>query len=126
MVLYHFCTDSTVKSILRRGITRGALALPTLTGYALYNGWQWLTADPDPAHQSWATRFVIRESRTAWRLTVEIPDTELHRLYDRQRLALEYSGVPALFDGWPGSANWRVYHGQIPAKWIKYAERMEG
>lgn len=56
MVLYHFCSARDVKPILEQGVTRGMLVLPTLTGYSMRSRWQWLTADPDPAHQSWATQ----------------------------------------------------------------------
>ena len=69
---------------------------------------------------------MISENRTAWRLTVNIPDSELHRLYDATALIAQYEHAAPLFDGWPGSANWRVYRGQIPRTWIVHAERMEG
>jgi hypothetical protein len=73
--------------------------------------------------QSWATRNAIQYSRTAWRLTVEIPDNELDRIYDRQRLRAVYPLTEPLFEGWPGSENWCVHHGRIPREYIKAYER---
>ena len=126
MTLYHFCADKHVKQILRQGLTIGGVAEPTNTGYLIHNGWMWLTLDPDPARQSWATRNVVKYSRTAWRLTVEIPDDELVKLYDRNTLPMLYPNTAMLFKGWPGSENWRIFHGVIPKEWIKKAEKMEG
>ena len=125
MTLYHFCADKHVKQILRQGITIGAVSEPTATGFIIHSGYMWLTTDPDPARQSWATRVKVRYSRTAWRLTVEIPDYEWPKLYSRKTLRMRYPATDMLFAGWPGSENWRVFHGIIPKEWIVKAERME-
>lgn len=123
MILYHFCADRHIKSILRSGLTKGGLTEITPHGFILHAGWVWLTTDLDAKKQSWATRNAIQYSRTAWRLTVEIPDDELDRIYDRQRLQMVYPLTAPLFEGWPGSENWRVYHGRIPREYIKAYER---
>lgn len=72
MILYHFCAAKHIKSILRQGLTKGALAEPTPTGFRIYYGYTWLTVDPDPNKQSWATRNAIKYDRTAWRLTIDM------------------------------------------------------
>ena len=126
MTFYHFCADKHVKSILRQGITMGAVAEPTATGFIIHNGYMWLTTDPDPTRQSWATRNRVKYSRTAWRLTVEIPDSELQKVFDRCEICQRWPGTLPLFEGWAGSDNWRVFHGIIPKAWITKAERMEG
>ena len=125
MTLYHFCADRHVKSILRQGLKIGAVAEPTSKGFIIHNGYIWLTTDGDPARQSWATKNAIKYSRTAWRLTIEIPESETGRLYNGSTLPLLYPGARLLFEGWIGSYNWRVFHGMIPKEWIVKAERME-
>lgn len=126
MTLYHFCANKNIKSILRNGLSVGGLTEITPWGYIVHSGWIWLTTDPDPARQSWATRNVVRYSRTAWRLTIEIPDDELDQLYDRDRIRALYPSAALLFSGWSGSENWRVYHGIIPHGYIKASDNMEG
>lgn len=126
MTLYHFCADKHVKKIMREGLTIGGLAEPTVTGYILHNNYIWLTKDPDPKNQSWATRHIVKYSRTAWRLTIEIP-TAFARIWllNRFDITMMYPACAGLLDGWPGSENWRVYNGVIPKEWIVKAERME-
>ena len=123
MILYHFCADRHIKNILRKGLIEGGLTEITPRGFILHTGWEWLTTDPDPKHQSWATRNIVQYDRTAWRLTIEIPDSELYRIYDRQRLQTIYPFANPLFEGWLGSENWRVYRGWIPKEYIKAYER---
>ena len=124
MTIYHFCADKHVKNIMRKGLTIGSVVEPTETGFILHNGWMWLTLDPEPNRQSWATQNRVKYSRTAWRLTIDIPDDEWYKLYDREKLCARYPACDALFEGWPGSDNWRVFHGMIPKHWIVNAERM--
>lgn len=124
MIFYHFCADRDKNNIMRHGLTIGGVAVPEGKGFQLYNGWIWLTCCGDATKQSWDTHRVIRYSRTAWRLSVDIPDSEKHRLYDRVSLRTKYgANVDLLFKGWDGSADWRVFHGMIPAEWIKAVER---
>ena len=125
MTIYHFCAAKHVKQIIRQGFTVGAIPEPTHTGFIIHSGWTWLTHDPDPKNQSWATRNAIKHSRTAWRLTIEIPDDELHNLYGRVGICAIYPACDMLFRGFPGSENWRVFHGTIPKKWIIEAKEME-
>lgn len=127
MKLFHFCSSKHIKQIMRQGLTMGAVVEPTATGFYIHNGWVWLTSDPDPTRQSWATRNQIKYSRTAWRLTVEIPDNIPDGfLHNRTTLSMIWPSTCALFDGWPGSENWRVFHGVIPKEWIVKAEKMVG
>lgn len=125
MTLYHFCADKHVKQIMRKGLTIGVVTEPTPAGYIMHNGWIWLTTDPNPTRQSWATRHQIKYSRTAWRLTIEIPAEFIERLFDRPMLTAIYPTTYRLFDGWPGSENWRIFHGMIPREWIVKADKME-
>lgn len=132
MILYHFCSERDYKRIQREGISKGMIAImpgngseDSFKGVAIHTNWQWLTYDPDPAHQSWATRNLISYSRTAYRLTLDVPQEEAEaRLYDRERLKKIIPEADYLFEGWPGSECWRVYQGYIPSKWIVLAERM--
>ena len=126
MRIYHFCSARDVKAIRRQGIRLGGVYI-SKTGDAksveIYQGYQWLTLDPEKKNQSWATRHFVKYDRTAYRLTVELPDDAV--LYDRDGLEAEIPGSGILFDGWPGSENWRVYHGWILPEWITACERME-
>ena len=124
MTLYHFCANRHVKRILHDGLCIGGVTVATDTGFRLHAGYSWLTLDGDPARQSWATREMIRYSRTDWRLTVKIPKSEECRILGRDALEAELPGSGVLFDGWPGSENWRVYHGYIPRSWIVAVDDM--
>ena len=124
MKLYHFCSDKHIKSIMRQGLNTGAVVEPTDHGYIMHSGYIWLTKDPDPNNQSWATQHIVRYNRVAWRLTIEIPHEEENQIFDRECLAKVFPGSGPLFDGWAGSENWRVFKGMIPRDWITAAERM--
>lgn len=124
MRLYHFCADRHVKRILRQGLCIGGVMVATDTGFKLHATYNWLTMDGDPTHQSWATRNTIPYSRTAWRLTIKIPDADMGKLMDRDALETHLPGSGVLFDGWPWSESWRVYHGFIPKEWIVAVDDM--
>ena len=126
MRIYHFCSARDVKAIRRQGIRLGGVYISKpgdAKSVEIYQGYQWLTLDPEKKNQSWATRHLVKYDRTAYRLTVELPDDAV--LYDRDGLEAEIPGSGILFDGWPGSENWRVYHGWILPEWIIACERME-
>lgn len=124
MRIYHFCADRHVKRILHEGLRIGGVMVPSATGFRMIATYIWLTLDSNPKHQSWATRSMIPYSRTDWRLTIEIPEADAQRLMDRDALEAEIPGSEALFIGWPGSENWRVYHGFIPKEWIVAVDDM--
>lgn len=126
MRMYHYCCERDMKGIRKGGITEGAVVTWEGKGRGfpvIRKGWQWLTFSADHGGQSWATRETIRYDRTEYRWTVEIPDEDLSQLYDRDRLAAEIPGSEALFDGWAGSENWRVFHGPIFRKQLIRLER---
>ena len=125
MKIYHFCADRLLWRILKDGLTMGGVAVPEKKGFVMYTGWVWLTCDPDPTHQSWATQNFVQYSRTAWRLTIEIPELWLKNIFDRQQLSEAVPGAEIVFDGYPYSEQWRAFNGRIPREWIKAAEKME-
>ena len=125
MTMSPFCGEKFVKSIRHDGLNVGMVCVPGKRGLVIYRGWIWLTLDKNAANQSWATRILIPYSRTAWRVTVDIPDSYLHRLFDRKMLQGMIPGSGALFDGWPGNESWRVYHGTIPPSWITEITRTD-
>lgn len=125
--LFHFCPAHMVESIRVNGLSRGKLPIIYPAGQKLIPRCQWLTTDGDPERQSWATSHLIHYSRTAYRLTVEIPAQEkkrLHRAIDfMKRYPVEARGV---VEGWAGSEHWFIFKGIIPPDWIKEIVRMEG
>ena len=131
MILYHFCCEHDMRGIRNKGICRGAVVTdrPILRkGKTVYQnvlnmGWQWLTLDGDRTRQSWATNHLIRIDRLEYRWTVEIPKDDECQLYDRDGMAWQIPTRERLFDGWAGSENWRVYHGNIPKRYLKKLER---
>ena len=134
MELYHFCREKDWRGIRTDGITRGMIPKYTKVGgpkglnrdvLTIIDGWQWLTAEPRRDHQSWATKYLLKAgmNRTEIRITVEIPEKEADSLYTRDRIAGVYPDVDFLFEGWPGSENWRVFRGKIPKYWIRKAEK---
>ena len=126
MVLYHFCAAHMIPSIMKHGLTLGQW--PRIG--ELHKNWpkcQWLTKDPNPKNQSWATRRLVSYSRTAYRLTVKIPDSHHRKCvkatdYIKDLPDYEHS----LITEWDGSENWYVYTGNIPPKWIVGCRKMEG
>lgn len=123
MILYHFCAQKHIDAILREGLTMGGVTELTASGVILHDGWTWLTLERDPRKQSWAkNQTILPYSRTAWRLTIEIPDSELKRLYNREKLTALYPATQLLFRGFEGCEEWRAFKGPIPAQWIKRAE----
>ena len=127
ITLYHFCCDRDMSGIRSQGITKGEIVGEKQNKFGKWGrveflGWQWLTYDKNRDRQSWATRKLIKYSRTEYRFTVEIPEKEVSQLYDRDRLAEEIPGTERLFDGWAGSENWVVYRGKIPKYWLKKLE----
>ena len=128
MILYHFCCERDMKGIKNRGITRGVIVGETLIRSPgtkgkwqpyFYPGWQWITLCGERESQSWATQHLIRYDRTEYRWTIDIPESEQSQIYDMDRLNAIIPGTEALFIGWPGSENWRVYRGSIPIWWLK-------
>lgn len=132
MTFYHFCCERDMRGIRNKGITKGMIAgerqVSQGKGKAgkwvtwLVPGWQWITLDGNHDGQSWATRQTIRIDRTEYRWTIELPEKEMDSLYDRERLMELYPGTEALFDGWKGSENWRVYRGPILKRWLTKLE----
>ena len=126
MILYHFCAAYMKDSILAEGLTEGKF--PHWDGNNLnpIDRCQWLTAERDPHKQSWATRHLIHYSRTAFRLTVNIPDSHHKKLVRAIDFVKGMSEDDRrLITDWDGSEKWYIYRGNIPAKWIIGCHRME-
>ena len=128
---YHFCCKQDMRGIRNQGITQGVIVTqrqirPGRPGepwiIERFPGWQWLTYDGNHDRQSWATTYKIRYSRTEYRFTVEIPESDVTQIYDRDRLAELMPGTETLFDGWEGSENWFVYRGNISKYQLKKLE----
>lgn len=128
MILYHFSSEKDARGIRRSGITEGVIMIKRGENRLTFRtGWQWLTDDPDPLHQSWNTHHLLRYDRTAYRFTLDIPDREAEaRVFDRARLREIMPEADYLFEGWPGSESWRVYRGHIRKSCILAMERMVG
>ena len=112
------------RSIRRTGLRDGKLVLQGPFEMQILTPYQWLTTEPDPNKQSWATRHLIPYSRTAYRMTIEIPERHLGLLLDADTLKRIYPQTTNLFNGWAGSEGWHVYHGMIPPTWILASEQM--
>lgn len=125
MILYHFCAAHMMPAIMREGLTLGKY--PILgASFALWPKTQWLTKDPDPRRQSWATRALVPYSRLAYRLTVQIPESYRKKLVKASDYAKRLPEEDrALVSKWAGSENWYVYLANIPPKWIVGCTRMD-
>ena len=125
MTVYHFCSAKGMRGIRRKGICEGvAVRWENDVLYMRY-GYQWVTLDGRHDAQSWATNVMISEDRTAYRWTVEIPESETGSLLDRDGLDKAVPGCGQAFDGWDGSENWRVFSGRIPRKWLKKLDKWD-
>lgn len=126
MTLYHFCAAHMKDDIMRCGLTLGQF--PFLSGgeYQLITRCQWLTAEPDSREQSWATQNMIDYSRTAYRLTINIPDNYHKKIVLATDFVKDMSEESAqIVTGWPGSDKWYIYRGIIPANWIVGCKKTE-
>lgn len=124
MILYHFCPAHMVEGIKKNGLTLGKFPLLGDGHTSFIDDCQWLTADPDPKNQSWATSHLIPYSRTAYRLTVEIPPSRVRKLYRALTFVKDLKPEHReIVEGWSGSEDWYIYKGKIPPKWIKKCER---
>lgn len=125
MILYHFCPAHLKDAILLEGITKGAFPLIESGGFV--RDVQWLTSERDPKMQTWATKNMISYSRTAYRLTIEIPASRRKKLLKAMDWAKRFpAGDQKIVTEWTGSDAWYVYLGKIPPKWILGCRRMDG
>lgn len=126
ITLYHFCAAHSLRSILAEGLTLGMTPVFENGEMHIEHGTQWLTADKNPQRQSWHTHTLVPYSRTAYRLTVNIPHSRRKKLLSAaehiQRFPEENKG---LVENWPGSEHWYVYAGKIPPEWIVGYKRTE-
>ena len=126
MILYHFCAAHMLPAILKEGLTLGRWPIIG----ANVQTWpksQWLTKNADPTKQSWATQNLISHSRTAYRLTVRIPDNYRKKLVQARVQMMNFPQKDrAIITEWPGSDDWYVYLGNIPPTWIVGCRKMEG
>lgn len=126
MVLYHFCAAHAVPSILRDGLTFWMLPLYEPLGFTLEPNWQWLTTEKDPKKQSWTECNMAPYSRTAYRLTIRIPDSYRKKLIKATELVKSLrEDQRHIVDDWAGSDSWYVFHGRIPPGWIIGKARCE-
>jgi hypothetical protein len=127
MILYHFCPAHLLDGIRKNGLTLGAFPLIDEKHTKLIKGLQWLTKEPDTSKQSWATRERVFYSRTAYRLTVDIPLNRTRKLMRATAFVEDFKPVyQKVVTEWEGHESWFIYRGDIPKKWIKKIERMEG
>lgn len=123
MILYHFCPAHLKDSILKYGLKFGAF--PLISSGKILGKVQWLTSEKDPAKQSWATSHLIPYSRTAYRLTVDIPKSYHKHLLHAKNYVERFEAVDRkLVTDWEGSEAWYVYLGKIPHKWIIGCRKM--
>jgi hypothetical protein len=114
-----------VESIRKKGLTLGKFPLLGDGHITFIDGFQWLTDEPDPAKQSWATGRFLPYDRTAYRLTVNIPMNQAARkLYKATAFVKDLPEEKREFvDAWEGSEHWYIYKGAIPPKWITASQR---
>lgn len=124
--LYHFCAGFCVDSIKELGLILGICPVDLGDKVKFIPKCQWLTSNPDPQKQSWATSHALNYSRTAYRLTVVIPRNHRKHLIAATEFVKELpKEAQQLVNGWPGSEEWYIYRGTIPPKWIKEIVKME-
>ncbi len=126
ITLYHFCAAQDISSILGTGLTKGCTPIWENGKLHAERKTQWLTTDKEPGRQSWNTRHVLPYSRTAYRLTINIPSSYNKKLVSAKSFIEQYPAENAsLITGWPGSENWFVFRGIIPPSWIVGHKKME-
>lgn len=125
ITLYHFCAEHMVKPILENGLTLGKCPIMYPVGMELIPKCQWLTSESDPDKQSWATTNAINYSRTAFRLTIAIPQIQKKKLHLARDFIAHYPlCARGLVTEWDGSENWYIFKGIIPPEWIVECTQM--
>ena len=125
MKLYHFTAKHLLDSILKEGLTKGAIPLITPSGLRLATPVQWLTINKG-FDQVWNTKLIIKYDRNDVRLTVKIPNTELGRnlikwtdfivIPEMQATAQSLNDKEGDFN------NWYIYAGIVKKHWIRDIE----
>ena len=125
MKLYHFTAKHLLDSILKEGLTKGAIPLITPQGLRLATPVQWLTTNKG-FDQIWNTKLIIKYDRNDVRLTVKIPNTELGRnlikwtdfiaIPEMQATAQNLNDKEGDFN------NWYIYAGVVKKHWIRNIE----
>jgi len=125
MKLYHFTAKHLLDSILKEGLTKGAIPLITHQGLRLANPVQWLTTNKD-FDQVWNTKLIIKYDRNDVRLTVKLPNTELGRNLIKWT---DFIAIPemqataqSLNDKEGDFNNWYIYAGVVKKHWIRNIE----
>lgn len=120
MILYHFCAEHLLKSILNEGLTLGHIPIINKNSVELLPNYQWLTSNKIKTNQSWNTSYLIKYDRGAYRLTIEIPQNREKKLLNANQIKeIIPKSSHEIIDKWEGSKDWYVYHGNILASWIK-------
>jgi len=78
--LYHFTSPRHIHSVLDEGLTMGHIPI-SLDPPRLRSGYQWLTRDKS-FDQAWNSMTNLDYDRTAYRLTIEIPNIAMGKLID--------------------------------------------
>jgi hypothetical protein len=126
MILYHFCPAHLAARIRKQGLTLGHFPMLGDGHYSFIPDMQWLTNDPAPENQSWATRQLVTYDRTAYRLTINIPAKRTRKLCKASVFVKDLPDAQReIVDAWPGSEHWYIYKGRIPPKWITVIGRIE-
>ena len=122
MKLYHFTAKHLLDSILKEGLTKGAIPLITPQRLRLANPVQWLTTNKD-FEQVWNTKLIIKYDRNDVRLTVKIPNTELGKNLikwtDFASLPEMQATAQSLNDKEGDFNNWYIYAGIVKKHWIR-------
>ena len=118
MLLYHFTSRSAAESIAKEGLTKGVLVFGAFESeYRITQHCQWLVDRPTLGKDSW-----LNKSYRNVMFTVEIPDNDPKLMNPRRWRKLIRPIVGKGF--WccytrPECNHWWLYHGEIPAEWIK-------
>lgn len=123
MRLYHFTSRHHIRGCLHQGLRLGMVPL-SIDPPKVLGGYQWLTSNPDRA-QSWNEGSSLPYDRTAYRLTVRVPDSERHRLYEWLSVGPLLVPPPMLADlnAYGDPDNWWLFDGFVPPGWLEDVQR---
>ncbi len=124
-VLWHFTSPLHVNGCLRDGIALGVTPIRVNGGIDFLHAHQWLSSDMS-FMQEWCARSSLPYDRTAYRLTVKIPESERHKLLDyTQWRALLRGRMMPDFDKCRSAKSWFIFQGIIPKTWITNVDTKE-
>lgn len=126
MILYHFTAARLVERIKREGITLGGVLDIVKGQTVIRRGHLWLTVNANFYDQEWNSMETILYDRAEFRITVEVPTAEAHKVINWVEFCNNggvHKEVSRTLNALGDPENWRLFKGAIPPAWFTAIDR---